>query len=93
MTIFLSIYFLVINLISFYLMYADKQKSVNKTWRIPESNLFFLCFAGGFIGTFLAMKYIRHKTKHWQFHAAVIVSGLFWVIGVPSIYYFLIFNH
>ncbi|WGE90338.1 DUF1294 domain-containing protein [Actinobacillus genomosp. 1] len=93
MAIFLSIYFLVINLISFYLMYADKQKSVNKTWRVPESNLFFLCFVGGFIGTFLAMKYIRHKTKHWQFHAAVIISGLFWIIGVPSIYYFLIFNH
>lgn len=48
MAIFLSIYFLMINLISFYLVYIDKQKSVNKTWRVPESNLFFLCFAGGF---------------------------------------------
>ncbi|EFX91224.1 hypothetical protein HMPREF0027_1721 [Actinobacillus ureae ATCC 25976] len=93
MFIFLFIYFFIINLSSFYLMYADKQKSRNKAWRVPESNLFFLCFSGGFIGTFLAMKYIRHKTKHWQFHAAVIISGLFWVIALPACYYFLIFNH
>ncbi|AFU19292.1 DUF1294 domain-containing protein [Actinobacillus suis] len=93
MFIFLFIYFLIINLSSFYLMYADKQKSRNKAWRVPESNLFFLCFSGGFIGTFLAMKYIRHKTKHWQFHAAVIISGLLWLIALPAGYYFLIFNH
>ncbi|WP_150540034.1 DUF1294 domain-containing protein [Actinobacillus vicugnae] len=93
MFISLLIYFMVINLASFYLMYSDKQRSLAKTWRISESNLFFLCFSGGFVGTFLAMKYIRHKTKHWQFHAAVIVACFFWVICLPLFYYFYIFRY
>lgn len=79
MNYFITSYFLLLNLASFILMAQDKKRAERKEWRISESNLLFLCFAGGFIGTFLAMKYIRHKTKHWYFGASVIVSALFWV--------------
>lgn len=68
-------------------MYFDKQKAIRGLWRIPESNLLFLCLSGGFVGTFLAMKYIKHKTNHWQFHISVIVSGFFWLLGLPALYY------
>lgn len=80
--IFLS-YFLLINVISFYFMYVDKQRALQNQWRIPESQLLLLCLVGGFIGTFLAMKYARHKTKHWQFHAVVILSAGCWLYLIP----------
>lgn len=76
-------YLLFVNGVSGYLMYVDKQKAIHNEWRIPESYLLFFCVVGGFMGTFLAMKYARHKTKHWQFHTAVILSGLIWIIGFP----------
>lgn len=77
------IYFVLINLISFCFMYVDKQRAIQNQWRIPELQLLLLCLAGGFIGTFLAMKYIRHKTKHWQFHACVIFSAMCWIFAIP----------
>lgn len=89
MAIYLAGYLLVVNFASAYLMYADKQRAIKKTWRVPESNLLFLCLAGGFLGTFCVMKYARHKTQHWQFHAAVIVSGFLWLLALPLFGYLL----
>lgn len=89
---FFFICFLVSNLVSFIFMYRDKQKAIQGEWRIPESYLLSLCVAGGFIGTFLAIKYIKHKTKHWQFHTAVVVSGLFWLLGLPTLYFLHLFQ-
>lgn len=83
MAIFVAIYLLIVNSVSAYLMFVDKQRSVKKEWRVPESNLLFLCLVGGFIGTYAVMKFARHKTKHWQFHTAVIFSALLWLIGLP----------
>lgn len=83
MALLLAGYLLFVNGISGYLMYSDKQKAIRNEWRVPESYLFFFCLVGGFIGTFLAMKYARHKTKHWQFHTVVILSSLIWVIIFP----------
>ncbi|MBF0785659.1 DUF1294 domain-containing protein [Muribacter muris] len=88
MLIFVCGYLLGINLLGLYLMYVDKQKSLKKHWRIPESNLLFICACGGFIGIYLGMKYIRHKTKHWQFHFAVITSVLGW-LGLAIFYVYL----
>lgn len=87
MTIFFILYFLMLNSVGLYLMHLDKQKAVSKQWRVPESNLFFICYAGGFIGIFLGMKYFRHKTKHWQFHVSVIISAISWVLLLPALYY------
>ncbi|WP_373818547.1 DUF1294 domain-containing protein [Glaesserella sp.] len=89
MAIYIVIYFILVNLISAYMMYSDKQKSKQKAWRVPESNLFFLCFSGGFIGTYLIMKYFNHKTKHWQFHVAVIASAFLWLLIIPGFYWYL----
>lgn len=86
---FLLAYFILINLFAWYLMYTDKQKAIQNTWRIPESNLLVLALSGGFIGIYLGMKYHRHKTKHWQFHTAVIIATFFWLIALPAFYLYL----
>lgn len=74
------------------MMLRDKKLAQQKKWRIPESNLLFLCFCGGGIGTFLAMKYFRHKSKHWKFHISVLISIAVWLWLIPTFYFFMMVN-
>ena len=68
------IYFIVINLIGFFIMWLDKQKAKKGAWRIPEKTLFIITGLGGGIGTIAGMYIFRHKTKKIGF-----------VIGFPFI--------
>ena len=78
-------YVLIINLITFYFYWNDKQKAKKGKWRIPENTLLLLAFAGGSIGAMLAMKLFRHKTKHWKFR---ILVPLFFVLQIFLVGYF-----
>lgn len=71
-----SFYLLVINIISFILMYVDKKKAINHQWRISEHTLMVVSLIGGSIGTILGLKIFRHKTKHVKFY-----------VGVPIIFF------
>lgn len=68
------VYLLLINLISFLLFGYDKMQAKAGKARIPESNLFLVTLAGGGIGSWIGMKWFRHKTLHMNF-----------VIGIPAI--------
>lgn len=70
----LLIYFLIVNVIGFFLMGIDKLRAKKQVWRVPEKTLFILALIGGSIGTNLGMFTFRHKTRHWYF-----------VIGMPLI--------
>ena len=61
------IYLLIINLITFLVMYIDKKRAKWGKWRIKESTLFTLVLIGGSIGGILGMKMLRHKTKKPMF--------------------------
>ena len=61
------IYWILINLIGFFVMFSDKQRAVHDQWRISEKALFLLALSGGSLGTTLGMHLFRHKTKHWYF--------------------------
>ncbi len=73
-TINIIIYILIINLITYAMMYIDKKRAKKGKWRIKESTLFILVFCGGGIGGIAGMKIFRHKTKKTRF-----------VIGFPAI--------
>lgn len=60
-------YLIIINLVGFFLMGADKFKAKKRAWRIPESTLFVVALIGGSLGTTAAMHLFRHKTRHWYF--------------------------
>lgn len=60
-------YVLVINIIAFITMWADKQKAKKRAWRVPEATLFLLAIIGGSIGSIAGMYTFRHKTKHMNF--------------------------
>ena len=64
----------IMNIIGFIIMGADKKKARSNSWRIRESTLFLVSLIGGSLGTLVGMYVFRHKTKHWYF-----------VIGMPLI--------
>lgn len=72
---------LVMNLIDFVLMFADKQKAKKGLWRIPEKTLMGFAVLGGALGGFLGMKLFHHKTKHPLFYIGLpLTLGLHLVI-------------
>ena len=80
----LRIYVAILAVLSFltYVLYgADKRRAVEGQWRISEKTLLAFSLLGGALGGYLAMKTLRHKTRHWYFHFANIV-GILWQVGL-----------
>lgn len=65
-------YLVAVNVVALIQMQQDKARAVKEEWRISEKQLWIVTFIGGSLGTYLGMKWFRHKTKHTPF-----------VIGVP----------
>ena len=61
------IYFIVINIVTFFTMWYDKHEAKIGHWRISEKALFILCIIGGSIGGNIGMYVFHHKTKKWYF--------------------------
>lgn len=68
------IYFIIISLFAIVFTVKDKKRAIKNQWRVKESTLFLLAFAGGSLAEYLTMKAIRHKTQHKRF-----------MIGLPVI--------
>ncbi len=63
----LTIYAVVINLVSFIIMGWDKRAAIKDQFRISESTLFILAIIGGSIGSLLGMKIWHHKIRKIKF--------------------------
>ena len=87
--IFIAVYFIIMNIITFILYFSDKQKAIKHRWRISETILIAFSLAGGSIGAFTAMKLFRHKTKHLKFKIsipfAVILHILLFIVIINKI--------
>lgn len=83
----IAIYLAAVNIAAYFLIRADKKRAINKEWRIEKIVLLSLCFVGGFIGIHLAMERYRHKTQHWQFRAAVIISAVIFLVVLPMMFF------
>lgn len=81
------IYFIIINLIGFFIMWLDKRKAIKGVWRIPEKTLFIITALGGGIGTIAGMYTFRHKTQKIAF---IIGFPLITILEIVTIIYFLI---
>ncbi len=60
-------YLIIMNITGFLTMGLDKRRAIRNRWRIPERTLLGIALFGGGIGSYLGMKYFRHKTKHRSF--------------------------
>jgi uncharacterized membrane protein YsdA (DUF1294 family) len=68
-------FFLVINLLAFFVMLTDKIKSQKDgASRISEGMLFFMATMFGSLGVYAGMFVFRHKTQKWYF-----------IIGIPML--------
>lgn len=76
------IYLVFINLAAFAVYGADKKKAEHHAWRIPENTLIGLCAAGGGIGSWSAMLFFHHKTKHPKFTILVPLFTAVWTAGI-----------
>ena len=63
----LIIYFVAINVATFFTFGIDKWKAKHSKWRIREAALLLLAILGGSIGALLGMKVWHHKTMHKKF--------------------------
>lgn len=87
--ILLIAYLLIVNLIGFILMGADKKKAQSGAWRIPEKTLFLPAILGGSIGAIAGMQVFRHKTKHWYFKYGMPAILILQLIAAGAIWYFI----
>lgn len=60
-------YLVCINLITFFVFYADKERAILDRYRVPEFNLLTLSFIGGLIGSFFAIYALKHKNRKVSF--------------------------
>jgi len=75
----ITIYFIIINIITFIVYGYDKYCSIKNKWRISEYHLLSLGLIGGGIGSLLGMILFRHKTKKIRFK---ILIPIFIIISI-----------
>ena len=86
--LFIAIYIIAVNLVTFVTYGIDKYKSIKRKWRISEATLLTMAVIGGSIGAWTGMKVWRHKTMHKKFTIGipiVFVVHLFIVIYLHTI--------
>ena len=71
---FFVVFFILINISTFFLYVIDKQKAVKGKWRIRERTLIFFTLTCGGIGAFFGMWLAKHKTSNKKFRIAVLVG-------------------
>ena len=75
-------YFIFINIVAFLAIKIDKERSRKGMWRAPEKTLHLLSIFGGFVGSSMAMKIYRHKTKKFSYKAIHFLILLFWISSI-----------
>ncbi len=85
----LFIYFMIINLVGFFLIWYDKNQATKNQYRISEKILLSIVVFGGMIGSGLSMLLFRHKTSKnsylLKFFGIIIVEILVFYIIYQSI--------
>ncbi len=88
----LTIYILVMTVVTFIICAFDKFSAKKQLRRVPEKVLFLLSALGGSVGMYAGMLTFRHKTQHWYFKfgipaiiiiqvaAVFFIYRLFWIV-------------
>lgn len=82
-------YALAVNLLAYVAMVLDKARAGAGSRRISEATLLNLAFVGGSIGTVVAQRTIRHKTRkepfRTQLHAIILIQILVLVALIAAL--------
>lgn len=67
-------YFLIINVLAFFLCMIDKKNAIKQQIRIPEKVLLGISLIGGSFGMTIGMHLFHHKTKKLKFKLVYILD-------------------
>lgn len=82
-----AIYLLIINAVTFFLFWDDKQMARKKyAWRTSEKRLLTFSLVGGTPAAFLACHLYRHKTKKKSFRQVL------WLIATAQLLAIIVFG-
>ena len=87
--LYLIVYLVIINVVSFLLMLIDKKKATLRKRRIPEAVFFTSAVIGGSLGVLAAMDIFRHKTRHRRFSVGIPLILLAQALIIFVFYYYL----
>ena len=73
----LLVWLVLVNVLNFALMGADKRRAKRDEWRVRERTFFVLALLGGTPGAIAGMYAFRHKTRHWYFRFGLPGAQLF----------------
>lgn len=63
---------LLINVITFFMFWWDKNAARKGNWRVSENRLLGLALIGGSIGAVAAQRFLRHKTRKEPFRSLLL---------------------
>lgn len=75
-------YLVSINIFTFLLFIIDKYYALKNRARVPEVILYFISFAGGIFGAFLAMLISKHKTSKNGFFYFQLAILMLWSFAI-----------
>lgn len=79
----LSFAYIFWNVFCFFLMFSDKQKAIEGSYRVPEKRLFTYAFFFGAFGIAFGMMAFSHKTKKTDF---IFKIGLSILVNIVCIF-------
>lgn len=82
----LVLWLVAINVTTFVAFGIDKRAAKRGTWRTRERTLLLMELAGGFLGGWLGMRVLRHKTLHRSFRAMPAVAAVLWIGAVALLW-------
>jgi uncharacterized membrane protein YsdA (DUF1294 family) len=83
------LYLATINLVAFAVYGLDKRAAVRGGWRVRESTLLLLAFAGGSVGAVAAQQLLRHKTRKEPFRTVLFTICAFQPAEILAIWLYL----
>lgn len=84
---FLLLYLFIINYLAFTIFAYDKEQALKHGRRVSEKNLLTLCFFGGSLGGWFAMKKLRHKISKDSFKVK-----FFAIVAIQVAVFFMVFK-
>jgi len=80
------LWLVVVNVATFAAFGIDKRAARRGTWRTRERTLLLMELAGGFLGGWLGMRLLRHKTLHRSFRAMPVVAAVLWTGAIALLW-------
>jgi uncharacterized membrane protein YsdA (DUF1294 family) len=66
-------YFVIVNIVTFFLYWKDKRSAKLGGWRVSEASLLIVIFLGGTLAALLAQKFLRHKNRKKSYQSKFLI--------------------